>query len=61
MREIHIQCLAPYNETDHACNGGFYNCPNCGYQLYVSKSEHEDLNECENCGDLHKLIDENYG
>lgn len=56
MEEIYIEDLAPYNETDHACGGGYYNCPNCGIQLYVRQSQHGDINDCNYCNTLHKMV-----
>jgi len=47
--EVYLSEIAPYNETDCALNGGFFNCPECGEQQYVSKSEQDDEYICD-CG-----------
>lgn len=46
---VYLSEIAPYSETDFACNGGFYNCPECGEQQYLSGAEIGDTKECE-CG-----------
>ena len=46
---VYLSEIAPYNETDFACNGGFYNCPECGEQQYTSCSEIGDIKDC-GCG-----------
>lgn len=57
MRTVSISEIAGYNETDHACNGGFYRCPYCHEQLYVSKSEDGDIQDCYNCGNEHEITE----
>lgn len=49
MKYINLSEIAPYNEYDHACNGGYFKCPYCGEQLYVSKAENGDVSDCD-CG-----------
>lgn len=50
LATVYIRDLAPYNEYDCACNGGYFRCPHCGNQEYVSKSEHGKIDECSSCG-----------
>lgn len=49
LATVYISDLVPYNEYDHACNGGYFRCPNCGNQEYVSESEHGKIDECSKC------------
>lgn len=46
---VYLTEIAPYNETDFACNGGFFNCPECGEQLYISGAEVGDEDQCDFC------------
>jgi hypothetical protein len=41
--------IAPYNEYDHALNGGYFNCPDCDKQQYIEKAEVGDKDECSEC------------
>ena len=50
LATVFISEIAPYNEYDHACNGGYFNCPNCNHLEYVSESEHGKIDECSSCG-----------
>lgn len=57
MIEINIKDLAPYNEYDSDLNGGFYNCPECNEQNYVSESYENMISECCKCFVKHKFIE----
>lgn len=46
---FYIENIAPYNEYDYALNGGYFNCPECGEQNYISETEEDKEIEC-NCG-----------
>jgi hypothetical protein len=55
MKTVSQSEMAPYNETDHACGGGYYNCPNCGTQLYLSRSQVGDTIDCDYCEEWHEI------
>lgn len=57
MEEISIRAIAPYNETDFALNGGFFNCPNCNEQNYISESYNDKEIECCKCFKIIKFIE----
>lgn len=46
---VYLSDIAHYNEYDWACNGGYYNCPNCNEQQYTSSAESGEQVECD-CG-----------
>lgn len=50
LATVFISEIVPYNEYDNACNGGYFNCPNCNHLEYVSESEHGKIDECSSCG-----------
>ena len=54
MGIIYLEDIAPYNEYDHASNGGFFNCPSCNEQQYVSSAESGDNYKCD-CGEFFKF------
>jgi len=49
LATVYISDLVSYNEYDHACNGGYFRCPHCENQEYVSESEHGKIDECSRC------------
>lgn len=57
MEEISIRAIAPYNETDCALNGGFFNCPHCSEQNYINKSFNAVVTECCKCFKIIKFIE----
>ena len=57
MEEISIRAIAPYNETDYALNGGFFDCPHCSEQNYVSESYNDKEIECCKCFKIIKFIE----
>jgi len=58
MYLVYISQIAPYNEYDHACNGGYYMCPNpqCQHQLYISETYANKIGVCHVCNREHKFI-----
>ena len=50
LATVIISEISPYNETDHACNGGYFRCPNCDNLEYTSDSEDGKIDECSACG-----------
>ena len=50
LATVFISEIAPYNEYDHACNGGYFRCPHCRHLEYTSESEHDKTDECSSCG-----------
>lgn len=51
--ELVITELTPYNEFDLACKGGYYVCPNCGKQQYISETTDGKEVECSSCEAIH--------
>jgi hypothetical protein len=47
---VYLSEIAPYNETDSASGGGYYHCPHCHEQQYISAAEVGDTVKCD-CGD----------
>jgi hypothetical protein len=57
MEKVLLSEINPYNETDCACNGGYYSCPNCGECLYVSQADNGDHSQCDKCLNQHEFIE----
>jgi hypothetical protein len=57
MENVNTSELAAYNETDWACGGGFYDCPECGEQNYISESYDGMISNCCKCNIEHKFIE----
>lgn len=49
LATVYINDMVPYNEYDHASNGGYFGCPYCDNLEYVSESEHGKTEECSAC------------